>query len=164
MQFFHTIANWHGVIRPGWNEIDPVTHTPVRHRPLEVQFRRHRFDTELAKRSLGWSDDEHAQVVQALLNPPEGHPFWTDRNTGRLNVDLEAHPAEVNYGPNGPQGVPAKPCGFLLVTGTGSVFCGRPSEPGDDFCAEHRATVNRQVSVAKARDAKAAKEPEEVSA
>lgn len=158
MQFFHSIANWHGVVRAGWNEIDPVRHVPIRHRPLDVQFRRHRFDTEQARRSLGWTAEDHQEVVDALLNPPEGAPFYNDRMTGRLNVDLEAHPDQCNYGPGGDEvRIPAKTCLFPTITPEGSVMCSKPADPGEDYCAEHLEALRKQVSMLKAREAKAEK-------
>lgn len=154
MKFFNTISNIHYVIRAGWNEIDAVTHQPIRHRALEAQFRRHQFDTETAKVALGWTDEEHEQVLQALLNPPQGSGPYNDRHAGRLNVDLNAHPDQVNYGPQGPQGLPPKACVFTVVTSEGSTLCSQPAMQGDLYCEEHRAKIDQQIGMAKAREAK----------
>lgn len=158
MRFFHTIQNMHFVIRAGWNEIDPVTRQPIRHRPLEAQFRRHQFDTETARRSLGWSDAEHEQVVEALNDPPQGSGPYNDRMTGRLNVDLDAHPDGHNFGPGGEKvTIAPKACMFTVITGEGSTLCSRPALAGDDYCETHREAINKQIGMAKAREAKAEK-------
>lgn len=153
MQFYSSMKDMTYIIRAGWYEMQAGQR--VFHRGLEAQFRKHQFDSETARRALGWTDEDHDHVVQALKDPAIGTGPYNDRMGGRLNVNLEAHPEEHNYGPGGEMvTIPPKPCLFTIVNAEGSALCSKPAEKGEDYCSEHLAAIRKQVAMAKARESK----------
>ncbi len=136
MRFYSFIDNQKITVTPGYQQtMDGVRR--VYQRGLRVRFVNHHFDSELAQRNLGWTDDERTQVERALLQ----HVLFGRSRGIYLDDKVDDIPA-MQVRPRVKPSVPAVEgearCIVFRDPGDGTVEqCGNRAEEGSNFCADH---------------------------
>lgn len=102
--------------------------------PLRAKFKDHKFDSEIAQRELGWSEEQRKRVEEHLIHHPD-----FGRSDGRgLFYDNSATISEAELVASGAR----RRCVFMQDVGEETLQCAEMvDEPGVDYCSLHLPIV-----------------------
>lgn len=112
-------------------------------RPLYAEFKQHKFDSEAAQRTYGWTDEERKKVEEHLLNNPDwgrsdGRGIFHDTTATVISSEKDLIEAAKQRGT-----VPERRCLFMQEVGEDTVQCDQkiPIDQPSDYCATHEAIL-----------------------
>lgn len=123
---------------------DPTSGTRWFTDPLYAEFKQHKFDSEAAQRTYGWTDEQRKKVEEHLLN----HQDW-GRSDGRgifLDQTATAKPTseqELVEAAKARGTVPERRCLFMQDVGEDTIQCDQkiPIDQPSDYCSTHEAIL-----------------------
>jgi hypothetical protein len=128
---FHSFAKQETfTVRPSFKSIEHgiVSYT----KPLRAAFVNHRFDSEAAQKSLGWTDEEREQVEQHLLSH-----YKLGKTRGFYVLDAYMRPTTQAPEPATVVDPGKIQCLFVIPTSEGDERCDKPAVEGGIYCEAH---------------------------